>query len=255
MDAQETVPRAFVAAPQAGAPAVRRSYRRGETLLHAGDAGDVLRIEGGLVKLVVPACDGRDRVLAVLGTGDLLGAEAALAGAAATADVVALGDVVVVARDRAAFLADLREDPERALTVARSVSLRLRAAWDDQARAYRPVRERLAALLLDLAMRFGEPGHDGRRVLRCGLNHHGLGALIGAQRASVSVAMAGFRRAHAAVGARGTYTVDLVRLRTLAGEAAPAPAAPPRQAPWSRSTWPATGSRSTVSSSSVVVNG
>ncbi len=199
----------------------RHRYRRGETLLHAGDASDVLRIEYGLVKLVVPAFDGRDRILAVLGAGDLLGAESALGGHALVADAVALGDVTAVARDRATFLADLRRDPESAVSVARSVALRLSAAWDDQARTYRPVVERLAAVMVELTQRYAEPGHGGRQVLRCGLNHHALAALIGAQRASVSTAMAEFRRSRAAVGARGTYTIDLVRLRELAGAAAP----------------------------------
>ena len=220
MYTQPTTMRFDAPAPQAEPRGVRRRYRRGETLMHAGDAGDALKIEHGLVMLVVPAFDGRDRILAVVGAGDLLGAEAALGHHALVADAVALSAVTAVAWDRAAFVADLRTDPERMLAVARSVALRLRAAWDDQARAYRPVQERLAAAMLDLALRFGEPGHDGRRVLSCGLNHHALAALIGAQRASVSVAMAEFRRARAAVGARGTYTIDPRRLRALAGEAA-----------------------------------
>jgi hypothetical protein len=151
--------------------AVQRRYRRGETLQHAGDCADVARIERGLVKLVAPAFDGRDRILAVLGAGDLLGAEAALGGRALAADAVALSAVATVACDRDAFLAGLRTDP----------------------------------------------GHDGRRVLSSGLNHQAWASLIGAQRASVSVAMAEFRRARAAFGARGTYTIDLARLRPFAG--------------------------------------
>ncbi len=216
------------------ARAVRRRYRRGETLLHAGDVGDVLKIEQGLVKLVVPAFDGRDRILAVVGAGDLLGVEAALGHETLVADAVALGTVTATACDRATFVTDLRSDPVRAVAVAQSVVRRLRAAWDDQACAYRPVQERLAAAMVDLAQRFGEPGHDGRRVLSCGLNHQAFAALIGAQRASVSVAMAEFRRAHAAAGARGTYTIDVVRLRELAGAALPAVAADEAAPAWFR---------------------
>lgn len=197
--------------------AVQRRYRRGETLQHAGDCADVARIERGLVKLVAPAFDGRDRILAVLGAGDLLGAEAALGGRALAADAVALSAVATVACDRDAFLAGLRTDPERATAVAQSLARRLHAAWADQSRAYRPVQERLAAAMVDLAERFGDPGHDGRRVLSSGLNHQAWASLIGAQRASVSVAMAEFRRARAAFGARGTYTIDLARLRPFAG--------------------------------------
>lgn len=139
----------------------RRWYRRGDTLVHAGD---VLQIE----QCLVPAFDGRDQILAVLG------AEAALGYEALVADVVALSAVAAVAWDRAAFLTDLRGDPDRALAVARGVGLRLRAACDDQARAYRPVLDRLAAAMVDLAQRCGEPAHDGRRVLSCGLDHQAL---------------------------------------------------------------------------------
>jgi CRP-like cAMP-binding protein len=208
------------AGPGSQGRAAPRRYRRGETLLHAGDTGDVLRIERGLVKLVVPSFDGRDRVLAVLGAGDVVGIEAALGGGALLADAVALGAVTAVAHDRASFLDDLQRDPERALAAARDVAARLHGAWTDQARAYRPVAERLAAVMVELAQRFGEPGRGGRRVLHCGLNHHAFAALVGAQRGSVSGAMAEFRRTGAAVGARGTYTIDTARLLALAGEAA-----------------------------------
>ena len=261
MHLHSPMPRSGTPAREADPRSTRRRYRRGETLLHAGDAGDVLRIERGLVKLVVPAFDGRDRVLAVVGAGDLLGAEAALGHEAHVADAVALGAVTVVACDRTAFLTDLRSDPERAVAVAQSVVQRLRAAWDDQARTYRPVHERLAAAMVDLAHRFGEPGHDGRRVLSCGLDHQALASLIGAQRASVSVAMGEFRRAHAAAGARGTYTIDVARLRELAGAAASVVgareggASATAQRPTNRTTASSTGSRSMVSSTSVVVNG
>ena len=217
-----TMPHGHAPTPTVASPAVRRGYRRGATLTHAGDAGDVLRIERGLVKLVVPSFDGRDRILEVLGAGDLLGEEAALGSQVLVADAVALSAVTVVACDRAAFLADLRRDPERAVAVAQRVARRLRGAWDDQARAYRPVRERLAAAMGELARRFGEPGADGWWVLECGLNHQAFAALVGAQRASVSVAMAEFRRAGAAFGARGTYTIDPARLRELAGASASA---------------------------------
>ncbi len=249
MHPRSPMPRFDTPAQPLDARAVRRRYRRRETVMHAGDAGDVLRIEQGLVKLVAPAFDGRDRVLAVVGAGDLLGAEAALGQDALLADAVALGAVTVVACDRAAFLADLRSDPERAVAVAQSVARRLRAAWDDQACAYRPVQERLAAAMVDLAQRFGEPGHDGRRVLTCGLNHQAFASLIGAQRASVSVAMAEFRRAHAAAGARGTYTIDLVRLRELAGAALPAAAVDGTASAWLRTPPDHTGSASHTTTS------
>lgn len=202
------------------APPVRHvALRAGHVLAHAGDPVDVVAtVVAGLVRVVGRTADGQERVVAVLGPGDAVGLAAAVGGGRHEADAVALGDVVVALEPAAAAAARLRHDPTAALALVGRLDARVRDAWADLTATYLPVEARLAAALVRLATRHGEIGRDGRGVLRCGLSHQGFAALVGAQRASVSVAMASFRRAGAAVGARGRYRVDLARLRPFVAD-------------------------------------
>jgi CRP-like cAMP-binding protein len=73
----------------------RRSYRKGETLLHEGDPGDSLHlIDKGRVAIRVTTRAGDEAILAVLGRGDSFGEQALLSPAARrTASAVALEPV------------------------------------------------------------------------------------------------------------------------------------------------------------------
>ncbi len=214
-------------------PVVRAHYevRPGRGIVHAGDPADaVLRIERGLVKLVSQTMAGQDRIVAVLGAGDTLGAFEVLAGRPHAVDAVALtrGSLAVVDADT--YRRHLRHDAAAALALVDTLGARVHAAWEDLTNVYLPVETRLAGALLDLSERFAEPAAHGRSVLRCGLNHHAFAALIGAQRGSVSAAMKTFREAGVATGARGTYVIDVGRLRRFAPPR-PVPAHPTWQAP------------------------
>ena len=189
-------------------PSLRR-YRPRAAIVHAGDAADaVVWIEGGLVKLVSRTPAGYDRIVAVLGPGDRFGVPEALGGWRHGLDAVALTDVVVARTEREAFRRQLADDAEAALAQLGALGIGLRCAWGDLAASYLPVAARLARTLVGLTSRFGEPAPAGRRLLRCGLSHHALAELIGAQRPSVSAAMAAYRAAGAAAGSRGTYLID-----------------------------------------------
>lgn len=196
------------------------SLRAGRALAHAGDpVDDVATVVAGLVRVVGRTVDGQERVVAVLGPGDAVGLAAAVRGGRHAADVVALGDVVAALEPAADAVARLHRDPAAALALVGRLDALVSDAWENLTAAYLPVEGRLAAALVRLATRHGEIGRDGRGLLRCGLSHQDFAALVGAQRASVSVAMATFRRAGAAAGARGRYRVDLARLRRFVPDA------------------------------------
>ncbi len=223
---------AFAAArPQTPGLRSRYDLRPGRAIVHAGDPADaVLLVERGLVKLVSQTAAGQDRILAVLGAGDMLGAFEALTARSHAVDAVALTRGSIAVLDADAYRRHLRHDAAAALALVDTLGARVHAAWEDLTNVYLPVETRLAGALLDLTERFAEPTGHGRSVLRCGLNHHAFAALIGAQRGSVSAAMKTFREAGVASGARGTYVIDVGRLRRFA-PSRPAPAHPAWRTP------------------------
>ena len=200
-----------------------RAYRPRAAIVHAGDAADaVVRIERGLVKLVARTPAGYDRIVVVLGPGDRLGVPEAVGGWRHGLDAIALTDVVVARTEREAFRRLLADDAEAALAQLGALGSGLRCAWGDLAASYLPVAARLARTLVDLTSRFGEPAPGGRRLLRCGMSHHALAEFVGAQRPSVSAAMAAYRAAGAAAGSRGTYLIDPDALAAFAPASYPA---------------------------------
>lgn len=134
-----------------------RSWRGGVMLFLEGGAPDsVILIEDGLVKVTSDAQNGYTSLLAVRGPGELVGELACLDGRARSGTVTAMRVVrgTVVAADR--FLSLLEQNGPLALTVARSITARLRQA--NRLRANQgalPAGTRVALVLLDLALRHG----------------------------------------------------------------------------------------------------
>ena len=222
MDAMPRTPREGRATPRPHVAAAKREatrrYGAGETLFHAHDRTTGLHlIDAGQVKLVVQTAAGHERILAVLGAGDAAGA-ASMQGATYGVDAVAITPVAARHIPSDAFVRRSTLDPEVASAHAAALARDLQHAWRQLAQAYLPVRARLAATLLDLADRFGVGTGTGRRTLHTRLSHDDLAAMIGANRVSVSTAMADLRRDGAVVGARGRYLVDLRRLAAAAGD-------------------------------------
>lgn len=138
-------------------------FRRGELLCVAGeDSDEVLLIETGSVKVVLPGKNGVDSILGFYGPGAVLGEMGVLSGSSRSASIVARthGRAVHVEGRRFLSLAD--EDPE----VLRFVTdlLRHRLSLADKRQEYRAsldVPARLARQLLDLAREIGEPAGPG----------------------------------------------------------------------------------------------
>ena len=91
----------------------RRTYRKGDTLFHEGDSGDLLyRIERGRVAVRITTALGDVVTLSILGRGDTFGEQALLAAdSTRTASVVALESVEVRTLHRRDFVALRQRDP------------------------------------------------------------------------------------------------------------------------------------------------
>jgi CRP/FNR family transcriptional regulator, cyclic AMP receptor protein len=141
-----------------------RHFRSGTRIIVQGDHSDtVFLVLSGLAKVTLDSSDGREMVLAVLGSGDLLGEFEVLEGGSTriAGNVAVLPvDCRVISGEQ--FLAYLEAHPPTSLALARVIVGRLRAAdRRRQASASMGVSRSLASFLVELVDRYGVEQSDG----------------------------------------------------------------------------------------------
>jgi CRP/FNR family cyclic AMP-dependent transcriptional regulator len=144
------------ASPEWEAIATRLNSRRftdGEVIFMRGDPGSTLMIlVEGRVRIGVNTSDGREMLLTIMEPGQIFGEMSLLDGQARSADATAMGETLVLALERADFLATLRQFPESALRLCAMLSQKLRRSTDQvEGVTLHPVNVRLARLLLTIA--------------------------------------------------------------------------------------------------------
>jgi CRP-like cAMP-binding protein len=162
----------------------RRTHRRGQSLSQEGEPSEsLLLVLRGLVKLTGNLADGSDTMLGVVGPRECVGLVTVLAGARLDATAVALTpEVEVVAIPAPVLLQSMRADTGLALAVSRSLTQQaeiLRTKIDVMSAGQVP--QRLAALFLNLADRFGDDLEDDSLVVPVVLSRGELSSLIGAR--------------------------------------------------------------------------
>ncbi|MFI5955286.1 Crp/Fnr family transcriptional regulator [Cryptosporangium sp. NPDC051539] len=195
-----------------------RSWGRGEVLFHEGDESDsVLVLVSGRVKAYSSTGGGTEVLLAVRGPGALVGELAAIDERPRSATVEALEPVTALVLPLASFEEYLREHGRLALLLARMISGRLRDA--DRKRIEFGAHDtlgRVAARLVELADRFGQPTEEGIRIA-LPLSQDELAGWIGASREAVSKALQALRADGVIRTSRMTVVIrDLKALRTRA---------------------------------------
>lgn len=194
----------------AGSP---RVFESGRPILRQGDTDThVVAITQGWTVVRAEAGNGRSVIFGLRGPMDVVGEFAALDGAPRSATVSALTEVrarSISARD---FGELVRRRPALAEAVTRCLVSRLRAAdHQNQVMATLPVLQRLARLLLDLAV----TGARGQVASR--LTQQEMAEAIGAGRDAVAKALADLR-ARNVVGSADRRVVvrDVQALRAIA---------------------------------------
>lgn len=193
----------------------RQRFEAGETLLReGGGSGSVVLLERGRTKITRLTEEGREAVLAVRGPGDVLGELGALDGSPSSATVTALDEVDALVIPAGAFRALVERDGRLALRILRIVSNRLRDADRERVEfGALDATTRLAARLLELAGRYGEPVPDGTR-LALSLTQDELAGWVGCSREAVSKALRTFRdNGWVATGRRKLTLLDEAALR------------------------------------------
>jgi len=143
-----------------------RTYPKHDFIVREGDPGNTFFF---LVKGSVSVCrimpDGREMILAILKEGDFFGEMAMFDSSLRSASIKTLTDVEVGAIRYADFLVLLEANPRIGRSLVIALSERLRAANAlIAATTQQDIRARLASLLLNLSMQFGEPVDAGTRI-------------------------------------------------------------------------------------------
>jgi CRP-like cAMP-binding protein len=196
-----------------------RHYNAGEALLLQGQPLDrVLVVLRGRVKVVATAVDGTEVMLALRGAGDLVGEVATVEETEGAASVIALEPASARQLTTVEFRRFLDRHPGAALALVRVLAGRLRDADRQRVQyAATTVLERLAAALVGLAERYGQPAGDHAVRIELRLTRSELATLVAASPESVDRAWRSLRQRGVVGrdGGRHLVVLDLGALRSV----------------------------------------
>jgi CRP/FNR family transcriptional regulator, cyclic AMP receptor protein len=168
-------------------------YRKGQVVFSQGDPGDaVFYIQKGKAKLTVVSEQGKEAVIAILGTDEFFG-EGCLAGQAQRiATVTTMTDAVIARLEKSAIIKVIHEEPAFSeLFIAHLLDRSIRVEADLVDQLFNSSEKRLARLLLLLA-NFGKEGAPELVIAK--ISQETLAEMIGTTRSRVSFFMNKFRK-------------------------------------------------------------
>ena len=184
-------PEAFLAKADGGRTISQ--YQKDQTVFSQGEAADaVFYIQQGKIKLTVVSEQGKEAVIAILGTGDFFGEGCLVAQSRRIATVTAMMECDIMRLEKAAIIRVLHEEPafsEMFMSHLLTRTIRVEADLVDQ--LFNSGEKRLARALLLLA-NFGKEGKPEPVVAK--ISQDRLAAMIGTTRSRVSSFMNKFRQ-------------------------------------------------------------
>ena len=157
-------------------------------LFLAGDSGDgCYRVEDGLLKVTMISHTGRERILAFLGPGQIVGEMSIIDRLPRCANVVAVRPAVLSFICRTDFQGFAKIHPEVYETLLALLAARLRET--DMAVAagtFLPVGGRIACTMLELAQEFGRDVGTGRTLIHQKISQADIAAMAGVSREHVN---------------------------------------------------------------------
>jgi CRP/FNR family transcriptional regulator, cyclic AMP receptor protein len=192
------------------ARAKTRHLNAGDTLFSAGDACDgCYRLEQGLLKVVITSHWGEDRILAILGPGEIAGELSIIDRQPRSASVIAIKDCELSFITQKNFQGCTKQNPDIYRYLVNVLASRLRET--DQAVAadtFLTVKARLARALLELSEYLGESS-DARRVLiQHKISQKDLAAMAGVAREGVSRALSEWKQRDLVTRSSGFYCLN-----------------------------------------------
>ncbi len=170
------------------AASLRRSYPKGRTIVSEGEPSQSLYILlAGRAKVQRSDAEGKEVILAVLGSGEFFGEMSLIDDSPRSASVITLETCEFMAINKDAFKSLLQQSTEMGMAIMRGLVRRLREADKKiETLALLDVYGRVARVLLDFSEDVG-----GERVVRSKLPRQEIAKMIGASREMVSRVMKG----------------------------------------------------------------
>lgn len=170
------------------AGSVRRSFPKGRMIVAEGEPSSALYILlSGRAKVQRSDSEGKEVILAVLGSGECFGEMSLIDDAPRSASVITIESCDFMAINKDTFKATLDENPEIAMKIMKGLVKRLREADKKiETLALLDVYGRVARVLLDFSEEI-----DGERVVKGKLPRQEIAKMIGASREMVSRVMKG----------------------------------------------------------------
>jgi CRP-like cAMP-binding protein len=173
---------------------IRRTFPRGAVLMFEHEPAErVMIILAGHVKISRLGDDGRELVLSLRDPGDLVGELGSIDGQPRIATATALADAQALVIPAQAFRSHLERTPRVAVVLLEIMAHRFRETTVRRSQfTESDTMGRVAARILELADRYGEPA-DGGISVAMPLSQEELAAWAGASRAGVAHALQSMR--------------------------------------------------------------
>ena len=163
-----------------------RRLADGELLYARGDtATGLIGVRHGIIRNVHVAADGRELLFGLFTAGSWFGEISLFDDAPRPLHAYAMGETEVITLPSAAFHAVLEAHPQGYRHFARVLCHKLRVAFEMLEDHSRPLNQRLAKRLLDLAAVYGQPQPDGL-LLNLPLPQEDLARMLAATRQSIN---------------------------------------------------------------------
>jgi len=169
----------------------RRTYPKGTTIFVEGDETDgIYIVTSGLVKVLKLHKDGREKTLAILNEGDILGEMTLFGGGLRTAIAETLEQTTVLVIPKANFQSLLTEIPRISIKIIEILSNRLKQANRQiEELVFLNARSRVVYNLISLAKEYGQP-EEGGITISLQLTHAELAKLVGISRETMTKVLA-----------------------------------------------------------------
>jgi CRP/FNR family cyclic AMP-dependent transcriptional regulator len=184
-------PRAFLA--KAGSGRIVSKYAKNELVFSQGDVADsIFYVQKGKVKLTVVSAQGKEAVIAILGSGDFCGEGCLTGQTKRVASATAMTECDVMRLERAAFVRVLHKEPAFSKTfVSYLLTRTIQVEADLVDQMFNSSEKRLARAHLHLS-NFGREGVPQAIIAK--VSQEMLAEMVGTTRPRVSFFMNKFRK-------------------------------------------------------------
>jgi CRP/FNR family cyclic AMP-dependent transcriptional regulator len=173
-----------------------------------------------LLKVIITSPQGEERILAILGPGEIAGELSIIDRQPRSASVIAIKDCELSFISQQNFEKYTKQDPDIYRYLVNVLAARLRETDEAVAAdSFLTVKARVARALLELSEYLGEDAGAGRVLIHHKINQNDLAAMAGVARENVSRALGDWKRRDLVTRSSGFYYLnDITTLKRSMGE-------------------------------------